>query len=370
MRSEREIHRATQFFEPARLTLAREIRGLTKSELARRIDKSASAIGQFESGKTRPDAGSVLRLALVLGVSPAFFTHRSRTASPIAMDGCHFRSLRSARQRDRRKLLAIATLLSDLVGLLEQYVDLPKECVSEVTHEVSSAAEIEECADDVRRRWGLGLGPIPNVVQLLESKGIVLCPVTEGSKRVDGFTLWHLGRPYVFLVLDKGSTSRSRYDACHELGHLVMHADVRPGNPEAEREAERFAAAFLLPRESFGQECPHRLNWSHFYELKRRWRVSVQALIRRAKDLGRITEASYRRAFVHLNKTGERLKERDEPPAEQPQILAKAVALASNRIPIEQIASDSGLGDTNFRSLMKLLQGEDGVFTTDGCVEM
>jgi Zn-dependent peptidase ImmA (M78 family) len=108
----------------------------------------------------------------------------------------------------------------------------------------------------------------------------------------------------------------------------------------------------LLPREPFLVECPRWLNWEHFYELKRRWKVSVAALVKRAYDLGCISEVTYRRAYVHLNKTGERLQERDEPPPEPPTLLTKAINAAQPDFTVEAIAAAVGLSVADLRGLV------------------
>jgi Zn-dependent peptidase ImmA (M78 family)/transcriptional regulator with XRE-family HTH domain len=354
----KDLHLATHLFHPPRLTLARELRGLTKAELAERIGKSAAAISQFEGGAKatcRPDPRTLGQLALALGMPVGFFARR--TAGPLLeVDACHFRSLRSAGQRERRKLLARGSLLCDLLGVLEGLVNLPAEQVSRVAETVTTADAIEDHAVRVREGWGLGLGPIGHVVNLLESRGVLVTHVPAGCEEVDAFSTWHAGRPVVFLVMAKGSTSRARFDACHELGHLTMHADATPGSPELERQANRFASAFLLPREPFLVECPRWLDWEHFYELKRRWKVSVAALVKRAHDLGKLSEASYRRAYVHLNKTGERLQERDEPPAEAPSLLEKALAAVEPEMTVEGLAAEMGLGVNDLRALVWIVQ--------------
>lgn len=347
----KDLHLATHLFHPPRLTTARELRGLTKADLAERIGKSAAAISQFEGGAYRPDPKTLGQMALALGMPVGFFARRS-PGKPLEVDACHFRSLRSASQRERRKLLARGSLLCDLLGLLEEQVNLPAEQVSRVAGSVSSADEIEEHAVHVRTSWGLGLGPIGNVVNLLESRGVLVTHIPEGCEEVDAFSTWHEGRPVVFLVMAKGSTSRTRFDACHELGHLVMHADATPGSPDLERQANRFASAFLVPREPFLMECPRWLDWDHFYELKRRWKVSVAALVKRAHDLGKLSEASYRRAYVHLNKTGERAQERDEPPAEAPTLLVKALDAMGPEMTVEEIAAEMGVGVGDLRGLV------------------
>ncbi|MCH6544747.1 MAG: ImmA/IrrE family metallo-endopeptidase, partial [Deltaproteobacteria bacterium] len=88
------------------------------------------------------------------------------------------------------------------------------------------------------------------------------------TSAVDAFSFWHGARPCIFLNPSKRSASRSRFDIAHELGHLVLHADAAPGSPIHEKEANAFASAFLLPRETFGSECPTQLSWSDFWKLK------------------------------------------------------------------------------------------------------
>jgi Zn-dependent peptidase ImmA (M78 family)/transcriptional regulator with XRE-family HTH domain len=351
----KDLHLAAHLFQPARLTLARELRGLTRAELAERIGKSAAAVSQFEGGAKagcRPDPKTLGQLALALGVPVGFFA-RKVPGLALDVDACHFRSLRSAGQRDRRRLLSRGSLLCDLVSVLEEQVELPAEQVTRVARPVMTPDDIEDLAVAVRAAWGIGLGPIGNVVNLLEARGVLVTQIPADCAEVDAFSTWHEGRPLVFLVMAKGSTSRARFDACHELGHLVMHADAAPGSPELERQAHRFAGAFLLPREPFLLECPRWLDWDHFYELKRRWKVSVAALLRRAHDLGKLSEASYRRACVHLNKTGERLQERDEPPAEPPSLLAQAIDAVAPETTLEDLAAKLGLAVADLRALVQ-----------------
>lgn len=340
-----DIFSASYQFDPTRLTLARELRGLTKTEVAALVEKSPSAISQFEGGRARPDPKTLKRLALALGQPLAFFT-QTRSASLIPLDHCHFRSLRSASQRDRRRLLAAGTLLTELVQVLEELVEFPAEAISLRAMEPRVPRDIDKIAAEVRSAWRLGMGPIDNMVTLLENKGAIVSPVLQGCDDVDAFSLWHNHRPLVFLIL-KDSATRSRFDAAHELGHLIMHADVVPGNPEVERQANRFASAFLMPEESFRVECPRRLVWSHFHELKRRWKVSLWALVRRAFDLGCIREATYRRACVQLNRKynvgGHRRPEENEPPRESPTLISQALDAITNEYSLEELARKMSL---------------------------
>jgi len=355
-----DLHLAAHMFHPPRLTLARELRQLTKADLAEAIGKSAAAVSQFEgAGRTacKPDPKTLALIALALKVPVGFFA-RKYPERVLDVEQCHFRSLRSASQRDRRKLVAFGTICCDMLGVLEEYVDLPPEQVTGISRPVRSEEDIERLAAEVRRAWGLGLGPIENVVRLLERQGILVVRIPAGCREVDAFSTWHEGRPLVFLVMDKGSTSRARFDAGHELGHLLMHADASPGNTELERQANRFSSAFLLPKDSFALEFPRYLDWAHLYELKRRWRTSVQAMLRRGYDLQLLSEASYRRAFMHMSRTGERTRERDEPAAEVPSLLRKAFDAASPDLNIEQLAARLGLASQELPEIGTAERGE------------
>lgn len=355
-----DVHTAARLFDPQRLTLAREFRGLTKNELAEKVGKTASAISQFESGRARPDGLTLGRVALALGLPAPFFAKVSDSLPLplILIEACHFRSLRSATQKNRRMLLAKGALVSGLLSFLEQKVILPEEKLSPLIATPQDTEAIEAFATAIRGKLGLGLGPIGNMVNLLERNGIVVIPVDHECMDVDAFSLWNGKRPCIFLVMEKGSTSRSRMDAAHELGHLLMHVDAVPGSPELERQANQFASAFLLPKGSFYHEAPRRLDWEHIWELKRRWKVSAAAIIRRTYDFGIFSEATYRRAFMLLNQSGERGNEKHEPPEEKPVAIAKALDAIAERWPLGRIADELGLRAHDLHGLISFVGAE------------
>ena len=182
--------------------------------------------------------------------------------------------------------------------------------------------------EHIRDSWGLGLGPIADIITLVESKGAFVLQITGHTTNLDAFSTWCDGRPFIFLATDKGSSSRRRFDVAHELGHLLMHDRAGDGHQrDKEVAADHFASAFLLPRSSFAKECPRRLSWPHFKALKKRWKVSLAALIRRAYELNMISEATYRRAFVQLNRYGWRKSEPGEPEHENGSLIVRAVEL-------------------------------------------
>jgi len=147
-------------------------------------------------------------------------------------------------------------------------------------------------------------GPISNVVEILESHGIVVIRLPLGSADVDAFSLPFPNHPVVVLGTDKNDKARSRFDASHELGHLVMHGDQIWGLPDIEKQAHTFAAAFLMPAAEIRSELPDTVDWPALFELKQRWQVSLAALLMRAKTLGCMSEATYLTAIKAASARG------------------------------------------------------------------
>jgi Zn-dependent peptidase ImmA (M78 family)/DNA-binding XRE family transcriptional regulator len=351
----KDPHIAALRFQPTQLMRARELRGLTKASLAERIDKTASAISQFESGQIRPDPETVGRLAMALGLPVAFFA-KDAPSSQLSLEDCHFRSLRSTSQYVRRQSIRTAELIDELLIELEaEGVVLPKPDLEGLKRPAMSPDDIEELAVEVRKAWGLGLGPIHDPIPLLESVGIRFLPLASEHAEVDAFSFWKSGKPYIVPAMQKAS-SRTHFDVAHELGHLLIHEDVSPGNPELEGEADLFASAFLLPRETFLRECPTRWTLATFRALKRRWRVSIQGLTVRAHRLGRLSESSYRRAFMRMNQLKIRRAEPDEWVLDRPMVIPEALRLIQDTLPLATVSERLGLSERNLRDLLEPLR--------------
>jgi len=277
-------------FEPARLRLARELNGWTQGQVAAQVGVTAAALSQFESGATRPSPATQDRLARLLDVPATFFT--------LPLVDTHegfFRSLRRTAVTDRRRARAVAHVAHDLATHKSRADDLPEPAFPHIPVASLSedSEEIERIAGKVRELWMMPSGPAPNIVQLLESHGLVVTRLPLDSTDVDAFSLPFPDRPVIVLGSDKGDHARSRFDAAHELGHLVMHGEQVWGLPEVEKQAHSFAASFLMPRADIYDELPRRSDWPRFFALKKKWRVSIAALMVRAKTLGKMTDADY-----------------------------------------------------------------------------
>jgi Zn-dependent peptidase ImmA (M78 family)/plasmid maintenance system antidote protein VapI len=337
-KKQQHLRSAHALFEGERLTLARLSNGLKKSELAHKVGVTPAAIGQYERGKIRPSSETILRLSSELKFPAAFF-EQGRRSFAIRHEEAHFRHLRSTTKTERSRVLARAELLMELVEELEKYLNIPAVDLPEgISIGKGSAEEIEKAAELVRENWGLNLGPIDNMVRLLERHGCVVTRLAKGdsSRKIDAFSTWMGLRPVIILSSEKDKVTRWRFDAAHELGHLVMHQDAEPGSLTIEKQAHRFAAAFLMPRRGIANSLPRRVYWPDFIHLKKKWGVALSALLRRSRDLGFISEDQYRRGMIQYNRNGWR---EDEPGdqelnseaiannKEQPMLFHKAIEM-------------------------------------------
>jgi Zn-dependent peptidase ImmA (M78 family) len=238
----------------------------------------------------------------------------------IPLDAISFRapSRLTAGQRDAARAAGrIALLLADWI---EQRFHLPAPDVPSL-----SRMDPETAAEVVRARWGLGVAPLGNLVWLLEAHGVRVFSLATDCAAVDAFSFaWHQ-RPYVLLNTTK-SGERGRFDAAHELGHLVLHSDHRlPHGPDAEQEANRFAAAFLMPRASVAAAGLANAASDQILAAKHTWQVAAIALTYRLHELDLLTDWGYRTACVDLARRGYRTGEPGGIPRESSQLLGKVL---------------------------------------------
>lgn len=311
--------------------MARHLAGLRKSDLASRVNKSPTAVAAWESGAKRPTPANVAQLALSLSVEPGFFAVRPHDVVAASATP-HFRSLRSTTQLARDQAYAYGQLAVDIAGSLERHVEFPEPDVPSFPIDVEDQLDgPERAARFVRERWGLGVGPLGHLVRLLENHGVLVVFSPPQAASVDAYSFDSRLRPVVILNPIKHDYYRQRFDVAHELGHLVMHTDAEPGGRVVEDQAHRFAAEMLMPAAELRPLLPSSMGgstWRTLARLKEQWGVSLQALLYRARWLGRLTDVSYRNAMTTISTRGWR---RTEPglmdTIEQPSLLARTVEL-------------------------------------------
>lgn len=232
-----------------------------------------------------------------------------------------FRALSKMSEAMKNCAFCVSSIAFRMNDCLEDYFNLPQADLPNL-----SDLEPEEAAAALRRMWGLGNAPIPNMIHLLESKGIRVFSLTEELHDVDAFCTWNEGTPFVFLNTWK-SAERSRFDAAHELGHLVRDVySMKHGKtptPEIEKQANAFASAFLMPKESVVANQPPAYNTQYLIKLKHYWGVSLVAMAYRFHSLGLITEWNYRTLCIEMAKKGYRTNEPEGINREKSQLLTK-----------------------------------------------
>jgi Zn-dependent peptidase ImmA (M78 family)/DNA-binding XRE family transcriptional regulator len=340
-------------FNPNRLMLARKRRRLTGEGLARLIGVTPLTISRLEKGKHGPTPETLDAIVRVLKFPQKFFYGADIDSS--RQDAVSFRSLTSMTARERDAALAardFAYLLSDWV--MERF-NLPEVKLVDLSFEENAI----KAALSIRQHWALGQQPISSMVKLLESKGVLVFSLFENTKNVDAFSCWRNNIPYIFLNTFK-SPEHSRFDAAHELGHLVLHKHGGPHQRTAEQEANTFAACFLMPEADIRSNISisYMTSINQLIQIKRRWGVSLSALIVRLHKIGLLTEFKYRSLIIQISKMGYRKNEPNEMPREESVVWKKVFTeLWSDGITKNHIADHLDLPSEEVENLVFGLNG-------------
>jgi Zn-dependent peptidase ImmA (M78 family) len=180
---------------------------------------------------------------------------------------------------------------------------------------------VEDIAREVRAAWRLPPGPISNVTATIENAGGIVIPFRFPSLQIDAISEWPAGLPPLFFINQEYSGDRLRFTECHEVGHLVMH---HWPNPEMERQADRFAAEFLMPERDIRPDLDD-LSLPKLVTLKEHWKVSMSALLKRAGDLGTVSPRHARTLWMMISKAGFRTKEPIDIPVEEPVLFRQMI---------------------------------------------
>ena len=334
-----------------RLKLARSVEGLSLRQLSDTIDNrvTAQAIGKYERDESMPSSSVLMALANALYVTIEYLMSDPN----LTLDGLEFRKKPLTRKREEARVEARVLdrldrylTLEALLGLPSVDWDKPREAPYPVESDLTEADRAAQC---VRAHWGLGLDPIPNMMELLEERGIKVLSVP--LRDIDGMTakvrrLKEMFAPVIVVNADHWG-ERQRFTAAHELGHLMM--SVNPALDE-EKAAHRFAGAFLMPAETLWSEIgKHRksISLGELLDLKRLFGVSVQAIVYRCKDLGIIGNSTYQALFQEFNQRGWRKPPYQEPlalPGERPSRFERLCFRATSENAISESKAAELLG--------------------------
>lgn len=303
-------------FNPTRLSTARRRRGLTKTELAEKLGVDIRTVVAYDSGEYPPGADILAKLTIVTGFTAAFFF--GEDIDEPTVESASFRALTKMKAKDRDMALSQGAIAFHFTDWLERSFELPEASIPNLERQPSP----EAAADAVRAAWGIGHLPIRNLIHLLEAKGVRIFSLSIDAREVDAFSIWRGDTPYILLNQCK-SSEHSRYDAAHELGHLVLHRHGSPQGKVAELEADVFASAFLMPRASVLSHAPKFATVLELARIKKIWGVSLAAMNHRLHDLGVISDWLYRRLCVEIAQKGYRTAEPNSIARESSLILPK-----------------------------------------------
>ena len=297
-----------------RLKKARIYRELSVSDLAEQSECSRQSIYMYEKEKTkRVDLNTIETLAKALKFPERFLCETDMKAE---IGSTYFRALLTTSSKYRESQIQKMEFLADIFVFLQEYLEFPHHGIPDRAGQTP-----EEAAATLRREWHLGTRPIENIVSLVESNGIIVTKFSVDTNDIDAFSqLVRIGDEDIYLIgysENKTAASRIHFDIAHELGHICLHGwseDIekidRDEFKEREKEANEFAAAFLLPGESFAKDAAvNPKSIPAYTELKRKWKVSIQAMARRSFSLGLITMEEYQEIIRTLQRRGMRKQE-------------------------------------------------------------
>lgn len=332
-------------FKGAKLTEARLARGLFKKSLGDMIGVSGAQIGRYEDGHDRPQLDNLTVLAAKLNFPVDFF---SRDVWPEMLAPIFWRSQASESKSAREMTAQRAIWACEIFSFLESEVNFPKLNLPEIDlprdFRLLTSDQIERASKDLRDHWSLRDRPIPDMVLALENAGIPVIQLEIPSEKQDGFCFWSktLRRFFVGINVSGISAVRVRYDAAHELGHALLHSRVTveefrdPAmNKILEQQAHRFAASFLFPKSSFLDEV-RVPSLDYFCSLKKKWGISIAAMVYRAWNLGLIDDEERKNLFQNMTRRGWRgaLREPFDEPGEmvveRPRMLRRGMEAVIN----------------------------------------
>ena len=333
-------------FNNTRLALARKRRSLTKKELAESLNLSIQTLSDWETGKTIPKFDNVVELAKFLNFPVEFFD-KEENLENLDPKKVTFRALTKMRASDRDLALACGSLAIYLNSWIENKFNLPQCNIPNYEN-----CNPDEAAQKLKQYWNITEDYIDNTIYLLEKNGVRVYSLSENCKNFDAFSTWINDTPFVFLNTLK-SAERSRFDAMHELGHLVLHKNYFTRDKKIEEEANSFASEMLMPQNSILEYRTVKPTIGNLIQMKQIWNVSLKALIYRLNKLDIITEWTYRLLMTELNKRGYNTSEPLSIERETSIILKKIFdILKEDNITVHDVAQSLNLFTSEVNSMI------------------
>jgi Zn-dependent peptidase ImmA (M78 family)/transcriptional regulator with XRE-family HTH domain len=340
-----------------RIKFARELLGLTQDEFADRIGVTQSAVAHFEAGRVQPSSEVLQAITFQTPFLSSFFAETSRYAFPLG--SLLFRSRRGFSARLESQTHRFAQVSFELFQKVRSRFNPLSVSIPRLNEDPIRAAQVT--------RSSLGLppsDPIPFVVNAIERAGVCVLAVPVPADHQDAFSVWagnDSATPVVTLLSGRPG-DRLRWSIVHELAHLVLHRTPQGAIRELEKQADQFASEFLLPTIALDEEIQNPISLVTLAPLKQRWGVSVQALILKAKSLGKIADRDVSRLFAQLESHGWRDREPAEldVPVEKPRGFRRMIELLYGvNVDLKRASADFYCKPNFLAALIDLYAGSD-----------
>ncbi|HZJ69166.1 MAG TPA: XRE family transcriptional regulator [Candidatus Eisenbacteria bacterium] len=308
-------------FNGDRLRTARTYRSMTLAELGDSIDLSKQTLSLYENNRGTPDFSTIIKLSKILHFPTDYFFQKDNFT--ITSGSTYFRSLTTTTKKSRSAEITKVEFIGGLYETLYNYIDFPSLNLPLINIDNRNIGdfEIEQIASQIRDGWNLGNGPIKDLQYIFEENGIIVVGSKVTDRKIDAYsqllTVDNNETYIIVLSVGKKGKARINFDLAHELGHIILHPwteDIETLSneefKERERQANKFASSFLLPKDSFATDAekfPTELEY--YLRLKNKWGCSIQAMLYRSNDLGIITNNQFQYLMRQVSQKGWRTKE-------------------------------------------------------------
>lgn len=350
-----------------RIKQARTYRGKTQAQLAQELGITKQAISKYETNKSKLSTAVISKLPKILGFPLSFFTKEYKDEDKDKSI-IYFRTKEIPKKTKDELKEKIIILDEEIIPYFEKHINFPKINLPNLIISDSfnycdySREDIKQIALQIRKHWKLDVNPIDNLAYIIQKNGYIINKQYINQNKTDGFSQLINNRAYILISANKECAVRSRFDLAHELGHLILHKNVdeeEQGSVYIERQADYFASEFIYPSDIFIEEIQELpLNFETFVMLKEKWKISMQAIVRKCKDLEIISDDKYiyfqKRISYNKWRTKEPLDDYIVP--EEPRLLKDALELLieNERITKKDVLMDIDLDKDEIIKLCNL----------------
>ncbi len=286
---------------PSRITEAREACALSMGDLAERIGVSRQSVSKYEKGIMSPSIDVLQSISFLLHF-PVDFFYKEEIGAGTGTSPLFFRSKSNIAKKVKTACKNQVKWVFEIRNQLERYVEFvgQRPPTIDMNHEDLQDKDIEEMALSVRHEWELGDAPIEDLIGILENQGIIVAQFSGNEfcsfNGIDAYSSWYGGIPYIIYNSTQKSAVRTRFSILHELGHLILHSSIPEEDAVkkevvdfADMQADRFAAAFLLPATSFPKDV-RGTSLAYLEMIKKKWGAAMSTIIRRCETLDLLTD--------------------------------------------------------------------------------